>query len=54
MAMRSGAETMPWWIASIPFAQRRPGSICSLDTAPLAAPMTRTALFVHGDRNGWR
>jgi hypothetical protein len=58
MAIRSGAETMPSWIAPVPSAQRRPELTCSyVDAAPPAAHIThitRIARFVHGDRNGWR
>jgi hypothetical protein len=56
MALRSRAETAYLWIPSIPASSRHPRINCGgpVHAASDAAHITRIALFVHGDRNGWR
>lgn len=51
MAVRIGAETTPQWIASIPAARRRPEAAYNCVNA---RHIPRVAVFIHGDRNGWR
>jgi hypothetical protein len=56
MEMRSRAETAYVWIHSIPASSRHPRARGGgpVHAAPDATHITRIALFVHGDRNGWR
>jgi hypothetical protein len=55
MAMRSRRETTYLWIPSIPAPSRRPRVVYGpVHAVSDAGHITRIALFVHGDRNGWR